>query len=68
MTQNDLKNKLKEKQDNKDAIVKPDPETLHTTDPQDHMQGPISSLVQKTRETVQEQGGKVNKEDEEEEA
>jgi len=33
------------KKDNSDAIVKPDPETLHTTDPQDHMEGPLSSLV-----------------------
>lgn len=40
--------KEKEKESNKDAAVKPDPETLHTTDPQEHMQGPISSLMQKT--------------------
>lgn len=24
---------------------KPDPETLHTTDPQEHMEGPVSSLM-----------------------
>ncbi len=39
--------KDKEKQDNKDAAVKPDPETLNTTDPQEHMEGPISSLMHK---------------------
>ncbi|RYY70449.1 MAG: hypothetical protein EOO13_06575 [Chitinophagaceae bacterium] len=32
--------------DNKDAAVKPEPETLHTTDPQEHMEGPVSSLMQ----------------------
>ncbi|MBC7933927.1 MAG: hypothetical protein H7Y86_01015 [Rhizobacter sp.] len=44
----------KKDQDNKDAAVKPDPETLHTTDPQDHMKGPISSLVQGVKETAEE--------------
>ena len=29
---------------------KPDPETLHTTDPQEHMKGPVSSLMQNTGE------------------
>ena len=41
------------KKDNKDAIVKPDPETLHTTDPQDHMEGPISSIVQNVKEEAE---------------
>ena len=31
---------------NKDAAVKPEPETLHTPDPQKKMEGPISSIVQ----------------------
>jgi len=39
--------KDKEKKSNNDAAVKPDPETLHTTDPQEHMEGPISSLMHK---------------------
>ncbi len=39
--------KNKEKESNKDAAVKPDPETLHTTDPQEHMEGPVSSLMHK---------------------
>jgi hypothetical protein len=40
--------KNKEKEGNKDAGVKPDPETLNTTDPQEHMEGPVSSLMHKT--------------------
>jgi hypothetical protein len=35
--------------ENKDGI-QPDSETLHTTDPQKHMEGPISSLMHKTGE------------------
>lgn len=31
-------------------ILKPDNETLHTTDPQEHMKGPISSVVQTVKE------------------
>ena len=46
--------KNKEKENNKDAAVKPDPETLHTTDPQEKMKGPISSLVQNVKEGVEE--------------
>ena len=30
-----------------------DPETLHKTDPQDNMEGPISSLVQGVKERVE---------------
>lgn len=37
-------------QQNKNAAVKPDSETLHTTDPQEHMKGPISSLMQGIKE------------------
>lgn len=38
------------KQGNADAAVKPDEETLHTTDPQEHMEGPLSSIMQKVGE------------------
>jgi hypothetical protein len=44
----------KKDQDNKDAAVKPDPETLHTTDPQEHMEGPVSSFVQGVKEKAEE--------------
>jgi len=38
----------------KDAVVKNDPKTLDTPDPQEEMQGPISSLVQGTKENLEE--------------
>lgn len=37
-----------QKDGNEHEIGKPDQETLHTTDPQEHMEGPISSLMKKT--------------------
>ena len=46
----------KKKQDT--PISKPDPETLHKTDPQENMEGPISSLVQGVKEEVEENGEK----------
>lgn len=42
--------------DNKNAPVQPDPETLHTTDPQEHMEGPLSSLMQGTKEGFEDNG------------
>jgi hypothetical protein len=30
-----------------------DPETLHTTDPQEHMKGPVSSFMQKTKKLAE---------------
>ena len=50
----DEKQKQQELKENEDAVVQPDPETLHTTDPQEHMEGPISSLVQGVKEKVEE--------------
>lgn len=44
----------KKKDQHKNAAVKPDEETLHTTDPQENMEGPISSLVQGVKEKVEE--------------
>lgn len=38
------------KNNNEDASVKPDPKTLHKTDPQENMEGPISSLMHNTGE------------------
>jgi hypothetical protein len=46
----------KKEEDNKDAVVQPDPETLHTTDPQEHMKGPFSSLMQGTKEGFEDNG------------
>ena len=41
------------KEQNKNAAVKPEPETLNTPDPQDKMEGPISSLVQGVKEGME---------------
>ena len=38
------------KNNNEDASLKPDPETLHKTDPQKNMEGPVSSLMHETGE------------------
>ena len=43
----------KETSQHEDAAVQPDPETLHTPDPQDEMKGPISSLVQGVKEGLE---------------
>ena len=43
------KNKKDEKDKSK-PVSKPDPETLHTTDPQEHMKGPVSSFMQNIKE------------------
>ena len=50
---NEETEKKKEEENNKDTAVKPDPETLNTTDPQEHMEGPISSLMHKTGDGFQ---------------
>lgn len=45
-------------------LSKPDPETLHTTDPQEHMEGPISSAMQGIKETAEEsdvKSGRIEK-------
>lgn len=49
----DKKNKPVEK-DKDNPVSKPDPETLNTTDPQEEMEGPISSIVQSVKEKVEE--------------
>ena len=46
---NPSKNK-KEEKDKKKHGLEPDPETLHTTDPQEHMKGPVSSVMQNIKE------------------
>lgn len=45
-----INNNNKEEKKKSDSPLKPDPETLHTTDPQEKMEGPISSLMHKTAE------------------
>ena len=46
-------NKDKKKQPD-NPVSKPDPETLHKTDPQENMEGPISSIVQNIKEKAEE--------------
>lgn len=52
------KNQQLEQDKKKDQPTnKPDPETLHKTDPQENMKGPISSLLNNRRESIDEHGG-----------
>ena len=50
--QNDKKKKNEEVQ--ADNGLKPDSKTLHKTEPQENMEGPISSIVQNVKENVEE--------------
>jgi len=55
------------KNNKEDASLKTNPETLHKTDPQENMEGPISSLMHKsgkgfeTKETREEAESKRDK-------
>ena len=44
---------MADKSKQKDPL-RPDPETLHTTDPQEHMKGPVSSTMNKLEEKAEE--------------
>ena len=44
---------MSDKSKKKDALA-PNPETLHTTDPQEHMKGPVSSTMNKIEEKAEE--------------
>jgi len=60
-----MANKAKDKkkdQDVKNSTLKPDPETLHTTDPQEHMKGPVSSTMQNIKDES-EKNDEVSKEE-----
>jgi hypothetical protein len=46
--QNQPKDKPKDENKNK-STAKPDPETLHTPDPQEEMKGPVSSFIQNVK-------------------
>ena len=50
---------------NSDASVKPDPGTTNTTDPQEHMEGPLSSLVKGAEDKFEGSGKNGAKEEEE---
>jgi hypothetical protein len=42
-----MTDKQHQRPENGEGTPKPDTETLHTTDPQEHMDGPVSSGIQK---------------------
>ncbi len=50
---NQTKDKKKDN-DKKDTPLPPDPKTLHTTDPQENMKGPVSSVMQNIKEGAEE--------------
>lgn len=52
----------KENKDKKNTALAPDPETLHTTDPQEHMKGPVSSTMQNLKDEAN-KNDKVSKEE-----
>jgi hypothetical protein len=58
---NSDKNKKEDKNKSR-PVSKPDPETLHTTDPQEHMKGPVSSTMQGIKEEGK-KNDKVSKEE-----
>jgi hypothetical protein len=47
--------------DKKSESLAPDPETLHTTDPQEKMKGPVSSVIQDIKEEAEENEEKDKK-------
>lgn len=57
----ELTSKKKKPEKEKDPLA-PDPETLHKTDPQEEMEGPVSSLVQNLKEEA-EKGDQESKEE-----
>lgn len=58
-----MSNQKKEKKDKANTeVLQPDPETLHTTDPQEHMKGPVSSTMHKIGDEAK-KTDKVSKEE-----
>lgn len=43
--QNEKQKEQELKDEQEEGLLKSDPETLHTPDPQEHMEGPVSSLM-----------------------
>ena len=55
-----------ERNKNQNSTSKPDPGTLHNTDPQKNMEGPVSSLVHETGEEFETEETKQEADDEKE--
>jgi hypothetical protein len=62
---NQDKNGKKKNENIPPSPLKPDPETLHTTDPQEHMKGPNSSAMQKLKDIAEKNDEQSKKEAEE---
>ena len=60
---NNIDNERKDRT-NEDVFPKPDPGTTHTTDPQENMEGPVSSLMHKTGKSFETDESKEEAEDE----
>ena len=58
---NDPKTRKDEKEKSQ-PVSKPDPETLHTADPQEHMKGPVSSVMQNIKDEAN-KNDKISKEE-----
>ena len=43
----------KKKDEDKKKSLKPEPETLHKTDPQENMEGPLSSFMQNIKKVAE---------------
>ena len=54
----DKKNNKAKDKEKKETPLKPDPETLHTTDPQENMEGPVSSVMQNIKEEAEDNESK----------
>jgi len=52
------KEKVQQDKSNENASIKSDPGTLNTTDPQEHMEGPLSSLMHKVEDKVEDNNQK----------
>lgn len=63
----DTNDKKEHKIDPTTPANKPEPETLHTTDPQEHMEGPISSLMHSTGHSFDSDKSKKEADDEKDE-
>jgi hypothetical protein len=48
-----MTDKNKQKKEKDEPVSKPDPETLNTTDPQEHMKGPVSSFMHNIEKEVE---------------
>jgi hypothetical protein len=57
--------KKKETEDKENSGIS-DPETLHTTDPQEHMEGPVSSLMHKVGHGFEDKEAEKKKKEEDE--